>query len=138
MKKKRGEEGKRGVKENGNRPILVLGYKRGKLFAQTLTKTGLSPTFLNSMEGLLHALSHSQARAILVDREQGKADELELVLNVRDMDEEIPIVLVGAVPEQMTDKILERQHATFLIRKPITDSSLVEELKTLTETVPHP
>jgi CheY-like chemotaxis protein len=137
MKKEKGKAKKEGGEENGNLPVLVLGYNRGKAFARTLADTGLSPMFLNSMEGLLHALSHTQAKAILVDREQEKADELELVLNVRDMDEEIPILLVGPAPEQRTDRILQRQHATFLIRKPITDRSLAQELKAFTEPAAH-
>lgn len=121
-------------KSKGKHPVLVLGYDRGKAFSRTLSDAGLSLTFLNSMEGLLYALTHTQARAILVDREQKLADELELALNVRDMDGEIPIILVGSISEQRTDKILLDQPATFLIRKPINDNSLARELQALTGT----
>jgi len=116
----------------------VLGYDRGKAFSRTLADTSFFPTFLNSLEGLLHALSHTRAKAILVDREQKKADELELVLNVRDMDGRIPILLIGSTRSEGTDKILQGQHATFLVRKPITDCSLAEELKRITETTARP
>lgn len=131
------KKGKGTRKRNGSHAVLVLGYDRGKAFSRTLADTSFSPTFLNSLEGLLHALSHMQAKAIVVDREQKKADELELVLNVRDLDNGIPIFLIGSTRNESTDKILEGQHATFLIRKPITDCSLAHELEVLTETAAH-
>jgi DNA-binding NtrC family response regulator len=133
MKKAKARKGK----EQGNHPVLVLGHDRGKAFSRTLADTSFSPKFLNSMEALLHALSHTRAKAILVDREQNKADELEFVLNVRDMDGGIPILLIGSTRNEGTDKILEGRHATFLVRKPITDCSLAEELKRITEPPAH-
>jgi len=128
------KKGKGTRKRKGSHPVLVLGHDRGKALSRTLADTSFSPTFLNSLEGLLHALSHMQAKAILVDREQKKADELELVLNVRDLDDGIPILLIGSTRNESTDKLLEGQHATFLVRKPITDRSLAQELEVLTET----
>jgi len=114
------------------RPVLVLGCDRSVTFTETLRDVSFSPTFLKSLEAVLHALRHSQAAAILVDRDQNRADELELVLNVRDMNEEIPIILIGSSPDKRTDRILMSQSATFLIDEPIDDSSLGRELKALT------
>ena len=113
------------------RAVLVLGCDGNATFTKTLRDVSLSPTFLKSLDALLHALRHSQATAILVDRDQKKADELELVLNVRDMDEKIPVILIGPSTDKRTDRILLNQPATFLINEAIDDSSLARELKAL-------
>jgi len=111
--------------------VLVLGNSRDKAFEQTLSDICFSATFLKSMEGVLHKLRHVQTTAILVDRDQKKADELELVLNVRDMDENIPIILIGSTTDELTELILASQPATFIIPKPIGDPSLGSALRGL-------
>jgi CheY-like chemotaxis protein len=118
-------------------PVLVLGCDRDGSFTKTLSDFRFSPTFLRSTEAVLHALRHTQAKAILVDRDQKAADELELVLNVRDMDEEIPIILIGSSTDERTERILMSLPATLLIDKPIRDTSLGRELIRLTAN-PHP
>lgn len=113
------------------RPVLVLGNDRSATFSRTLRDAHLSPTFLKSLDAVVHALRHSQVTAILVDRNQRRVDELELVLNVRDMNGEIPIILIGRSPDKRADPILSAQPATFLIDEAIDDSMLGAELKTL-------
>lgn len=108
--------------------LLVLGSDRNRAFTETLRDLRFDPVFLGSMEALLHALRHSQASAILVDRDRKKADDLELVLNIRDVDERIPIILVGSPAHNRTEALLFRQPATFVIHKPVNDSSLRREL----------
>jgi hypothetical protein len=49
-------------------PVLVLGNSRDKAFEQTLSDICFFPTYLKSMEGVLHELRHVQTTAILVDR----------------------------------------------------------------------
>lgn len=113
--------------------LLVLGSQRKKAFVETLRELRFDPTFLGSMEAVLHALRHTQASAVLVDRDGKKADDLELVLNIRDVDERIPILLIGSPAERQTETLLWRQPATFLIHKPVSDSSLRKELRPFTE-----
>ena len=112
--------------------LLVLGSERKKGFVETLRELRFNPTFLGSMEAVLHALRHMRASAILVDRDGKKADDLELVLNVRDVDERIPIILVGSPSQRQTEALLWRQPATFLIHKPVNDASLLQELRPFT------
>ena len=109
--------------------LLVLGSDRNRAFVKTLKALRFDPTFLGSMEAVLHALRHVQASAILVDRNGKKADDLELVLNIRDLDERIPIILIGSPAEGQTETLLWRQPATFLIHKPANDPSLRQELR---------
>lgn len=116
--------------------VLVLGCERHKAFSRMLREIKLVPTFVRSLEGLLHALRHMQAAAILVDRTQRIVDELELVLNVRDLDKEIPILLVGSLPEARVDAILSSRHRTYLIRKPIDSRSLAGDIKGLATKAP--
>jgi DNA-binding NtrC family response regulator len=124
-------------KEERRHPVLVLGNSWDKAFEQTLSDICFSPTFLNSIEGVLHELHHVQAMAILVDRDQKRADELELILNVRDMDENIPIILIGSTTDEHTELILASQPATFVIPTPVGDPSLRDALTGLVQnTVP--
>jgi DNA-binding NtrC family response regulator len=114
-----------------NRNVLVLGSERNEAFAQVLHEIKLAPTFVRTLEGVVHALRHMKATAVLVDRNQGGADELELVLNVRDLDPEIPIILIGSTREGRADEILSSQQATYLVRKPMNSKSLAGDLKGL-------
>lgn len=109
--------------------MLVLASERNRAFAQMLSKLKLVPTFVTSLEGVVHAIRHMQAKAVLVDRTQGSTDDLELVLNVRDLDPKIPIILIGSSRVDRADEILAGQTGTFLIHKPINSSSLAPELK---------
>jgi DNA-binding NtrC family response regulator len=113
------------------RNVLVLGSERNKAFAQMLREIGIAPTFVRTLEGVVHALRHMKAAAVLVDRNQGGADDLELVLNVRDLDPEIPIILIGATRGDRADEILSSQQATYLIRKPMNSKSLAGDLEGL-------
>ncbi len=108
--------------------LLVLGSEGNRTFRETLRELHMNPTFLGSMEAILYALRHSQAVAVLVDRDRSEADDLELVLNIRDLDETIPIFLVGSPAQRQTETLLWRQPATFLINKPLSDTSLGQEL----------
>jgi hypothetical protein len=115
------------------RSVLVLGSERKRALSQVLSEIELAPTFATSLEGILHALRHTQAVAILVDRDQRIADELELVLNVRDLNRDIPILLIGSPREDRADEVLLRQPGTFLIHKPANSSSLAASLKAFTK-----
>jgi DNA-binding response OmpR family regulator len=94
-----------------------------------LSKLKLVPTFVRSLEDVVHAIRHMQATAVLVDRDQGGTDDLELVLNVRDLDAKMPIILIGPAHKDHADEILSRQAGTFLIHKPINSRSLDADLK---------
>jgi DNA-binding response OmpR family regulator len=113
------------------RNVLVLGSERNKAFAQVLREIKLAPTFVRTLAGVVHALGHMKASAVLVDRNQGAVDDLELVLNVRDLNPEIPIILIGGRREDRADEILSSQQATYLIRKPMNSKSLAADLKGL-------
>ncbi len=117
----------------GKRSVLVLGSDTNKAFVQTLRELSLVPSFVNSLEGVVHALRHMQARAILVDRDQRGADDLELVLNVRDLDPEIPIILIGSSQEERAERILSSRERTFLICKTTNCRSLAGEIGPLLE-----
>jgi hypothetical protein len=119
--------------EEKRHPVLVLGNSRNKAFEQTLCDICFSPKFLSSMEGILHALRHMHATAILVDRDQKKVDELEFILNVRDMDGDIPIFLIGSATDEHMDLILSNQPATFIVPKPVGDPSLRDALRGLAQ-----
>jgi DNA-binding NtrC family response regulator len=115
------------------RSVLVLGSDRNKVFVQTLRELKLVPTFVGSLEGVVHGLRHMQAAAILVDSDHRGADDLELVLNVRDLDPEVPILLVGSSREERAERILSTRKNTFLIRKATRSRSLADEIRPLLE-----
>ena len=115
----------------GKRSILVLGSERNKAFAQTLRELELVPTFVASLEGVVHALRHMRATAILVDSDHRGADDLELVLNVRDLDSEVPILLIGSSREEYAERILSSRSKTFLIHKASNSRSLAGEIRPL-------
>ncbi len=113
------------------RSVLVLGSETNRALSQTLGKVNLEPKFVRTLPGVVHALRRMQASAVLIDRGQEGVDALELVLNIRDLDGAIPIILIGSRGEGRTDAILAAQPGTFLIRKASTNRSLEEDLKRL-------
>lgn len=121
------------VRVGRNRSVLVLGSDRNKAFVQTLLRLELVPTFVRSLEGVVHAMRHMRARALLVDRDQRGADDLELVLNVRDLEPEIPIILIGSTGQGPADEILSSLAKTFLIHKPTNSGSLAADLGPVAE-----
>jgi len=63
--------------------------------AQKLSDAGMDPLAPDHIESALETLRHEEVAGILISSMNAAIDILELVLNVRDVDMQIPIAVVG-------------------------------------------
>ena len=75
--------------------ILVLGGTRVLGVAEELERQGYKALSRTSIMGAMNALRHRPVAWILIDDPDESIDLLELVLNVRDVDAYVPVVVVG-------------------------------------------
>ncbi|NQT19869.1 MAG: hypothetical protein HQ592_09195 [Planctomycetes bacterium] len=88
--------------------VLVLGTDDNKELIELIFNAGLAPVVRKTMRGVLAKLPTERFTAILVDRDHSNDDLLEFVLNVRDIDIEIPVFIVGEPADPKSDEMLTR------------------------------
>ena len=75
--------------------VLVLSGDDESGLVDAILQLGLSVLIRKTMDQALRAVRHESLAAIVLDCRQSDVDPLEFVLNVRDMDEKTPIVVMG-------------------------------------------
>jgi len=77
-----------------------------------LLDLGFSPMLRSSMSSALSKLRSERFAAVLVDRGTIDVDALEFVLNVRDINEHVPVVVVGPTDDTDDEEALRAQPGT--------------------------
>jgi len=93
--------------------LLVLGSMTDRTLVDALFDLGFAPIVRDSMRSALNKLRSERFAAVLVDGDSTDVDVLEFVLNVRDIDEHVPVVVVGGSLDAGDEKAL-RAHLTRL------------------------
>jgi len=99
------------------RTILVLGHHARQDFVEMLHGIGIEPEVRSSVPGALERLRRGQLVAILVDRRFAHADALEFVLNVRDVHETVPVIVIGAANDKDADQQIRQQEYTAVVEE---------------------
>lgn len=107
--------------------VLVLGKKDNPELIENLLKIGLSPLVRETIQNSIYELRHEQFAGILVDNNSTNADVLEFVLNVRDIDGEIPIAVLGPANDPLLDNTLSMQDNVTVLDN--ENSSFAEQLE---------
>jgi FixJ family two-component response regulator len=95
--------------------VLVLGNIANRELIEVLSGLGFASQVWGSMQHSLEKLRHQKFTAILVDQKFTHADVLEFILNVRDIDKKVPVVVIGnGADEKITRKIAKQDHTTIL------------------------
>jgi CheY-like chemotaxis protein len=89
--------------------VLVIGKDEKSPLVETLFDFGYMPLLRRDMHDALYKLRHERFRAIFVDRSYEGIDALEFILNVRDINGDIPIILIGQPLDQHEEEILKKQ-----------------------------
>jgi FixJ family two-component response regulator len=108
--------------------VLVLGNHANRDLVQTLSRIGFAPQVWGSMRHSLDKLLHQRFAAVIVDRKLTRADVLEFILNVRDVNQEIPIVVIGQGSDERLDRKIMRQDHTVILDAPEMGDTLAERL----------
>ena len=108
--------------------VLVLAGDNEKGFVDAILQLGLSALTRKTMDQALTAVRHESLVAIVIDRKQADVDPLEFVLNVRDVDEETPILVIGESAPSGDDDALCLIPHTFLLSRGGTPEQVAEGL----------
>ena len=99
-----------------NEALLVFGTNEQSELMETLFQLGFLPLIRGRMFNALRLIRHERFSAVLIDRNHlEKGDVLEFILNVRDLERQIPIIVVGKSAQPNEDQALATQQNTFLL-----------------------
>jgi hypothetical protein len=73
--------------------VLILGSPASGELSEIVYEMGFLPLMREDLHGALVALRHEQLGAVIIDAARARVDILEFILNVRDFDEEVPIII---------------------------------------------
>jgi hypothetical protein len=98
--------------------VLVLGDEESRELVDAVLDLGLCVLVWQTIEGTLDRLRHRRFAGLVVDTEHADVDVLELVLNVRDVDPEVPIFVVSGTDGTEGDEIVRSIARTFVVEDP--------------------
>jgi len=108
--------------------VLVLGNHAHRDLVEVLSGLGFASQVWGSMQHSLDKLRHEKFAAILVDRKFTHADVLEFILNVRDIDKSISVVVIGPAKDERIDRTILKQDHTIILREFESRDRLAEKL----------
>lgn len=108
--------------------VLVLGNHANRALVEVLSNKGFVPELWGSMQHSLDKVRHEKFAAILVDRKFTRADVLEFILNVRDIDEEVPVVVIGRGTDERIDRKIAKQNRTIVLSEAEIGDKFAEKL----------
>jgi DNA-binding NtrC family response regulator len=108
--------------------ILVLGNHANGDLVQTLLSAGFVPQMWGSVLHSLEKLRRRRFAAVIVDRKFTHADVLEFILNVRDINQQIPVVVIGRGKDERIDAKIRRQDRTMILNGAKRSDTLAERL----------
>jgi len=97
--------------------VLLIGTEVNSDLLEALFERGFAPIVRRRIQPSLHELRHDRFGAIFIDRNNAEDDMLELILNIRDVDQQIPIVVVGKSAIKERDRHLRQQGRAFVVSK---------------------
>jgi DNA-binding NtrC family response regulator len=89
--------------------ILVLGHHARQDLAEMLCETGIDVEVRGSVQAALERLRRGRLAAVLVDRRFTRADVLEFILNVRDVEPAVPVIVIGGAADEAADRQIRKQ-----------------------------
>jgi DNA-binding NtrC family response regulator len=98
---------------DNSRVLLIVDDEEGQL-EQTLTSFGYKLVVRYEMHAAIDTLQHGNFSAVFVDDDHMSEDTLEFVLNVRDVDDEVPILVVGGLDDYKR-KVLSDRSGVYLV-----------------------
>jgi len=108
--------------------VLVLGHYARRDLVDMLCGIGLEPEVRGSVPGALERLRSGHAAVVLVDRRFTRADALEFVLNVRDIEPAVPVIVIGTANDKAVDRQIREQRYTMVVDETKDMNALSGEL----------
>lgn len=111
-----------------SKDILVLGNHSQRDLMQSLSRIGFAPQVWGSMRHTLDKLLHQRFAAVIVDRKFTNADVLEFILNVRDINQKIPVIVIGSGNDERIDRKISKLGQTIILNGSERDDKLGDKL----------
>jgi len=111
--------------------VLILGHHARRELSLALERLGFTPEVRGSMMNCLKMLKSMHAAAVVMDCDFTHADELEFLLNVRDIDGAVTVVMVGRHQTEVIEQAVLSHRNTFWIDRHGTTPEMTEQLAPL-------
>jgi len=108
--------------------LIVYGADEHSELVEIITRAGYLPVIRSNVLNILRLIRHSDFIAIIIDSDNLKEDALELILNVRDINVEIPIIWAGHNISRFEKNILNEQQ-NVAIAHLLTTEKLREKIR---------
>ena len=111
--------------------VLVFGSSPSKKLIETIFNIGFTPLVRENMESALDKLRHERFAAVIIDAEHldVKVDVLELILNMRDIRQQIPVFVLARLDTEQTEEVILSCQNTFLLSRPDDLGELATEME---------
>jgi len=115
--------------------VLVLGTQDSLYLEKFLINLGLTPVLCRQTQEAQEKLRHNHFAAVLLDHDYYESDVLELILNIQDIDSEVPILIIGKSQKVKNKDLLVSLGRIYLVNtdgsKEQLDKGLLKILRNL-------
>ena len=108
--------------------LLIIGSHRSQEYVEALAKMGFVPEVRGSVRHSLDKVRRQRFGGVIVDRKFTHADVLEFILNVRDINRTIPVVVIGIGKNERVEGKITKQHRTRVLDEFDRGQTLAREL----------
>lgn len=108
--------------------ILILGDHNHHDLETAIARLGFTTMLWSSALHSLEKLRSQPVQAVVIDRDVAHADVLEFILNVRDINAHIPIVVVAQHKQDATDEAMRQQSQVTYIQASCQDPKFKKTL----------
>lgn len=98
-----------------NAPVLVLDNPKKSILMDDLFEIGVIPITRTNISDAIKVLRHEQLRAIIINTRSIFDDVIEFILNIRDFNLNIPVIIAGVPPDRQEEQALRKQKGVVLL-----------------------
>jgi DNA-binding NtrC family response regulator len=108
--------------------VLILGDQQRHQIENSLKLMNYTPIVRASVDHCLDLLRNYFYFAVLIDRAFSPADVLEFVLNVRDIDCDVLIIIIGRSEDEPLDPKIQQQGNIAFVNQLVDIESFIQDL----------
>ncbi|MCB0282063.1 MAG: hypothetical protein H6627_01890 [Calditrichae bacterium] len=98
-----------------NTPVLVLDNPKKSVLIDDLFEIGVIPITRTNITDAIKVLRHEQLKAVIINAHSILDDVIEFILNIRDFNIKIPVIIAGIPADQSEEHALRKQKGVVLL-----------------------
>ncbi len=111
--------------------ILIFSQSKAEDLIERTFSLGYTPIVRETIEPALITIRHEDVAGVLVDLNGNESDELEFILNVREVDEYLPVIVVNDNRNSESVELITSQDGVHFIEK--YDKNFEDEIMDILE-----